>query len=189
MQMPRSSAWRSRCAAAEHLPHHATPATAYTARPKASPGDRRADTYDRVRRDRIYTNGVVTCVTAAASTTSAPAGPTPEPTSCCSFRTGTSGSSTPPPANCSANSPSTQTATTSPPENPSGPPSTTHQAPTPVTDDPEPVPWVRGHSDVLRHHMERVTGNRTRTVSLGIRQIAADQADEQPIWETGSSRD
>ena len=42
------------------LPHQCTPATAYAARPKATPGDRTADTHDRVRRDRIDTNGVVT---------------------------------------------------------------------------------------------------------------------------------
>jgi transposase InsO family protein len=42
------------------LPHQATPATAYTARPKAVPGDRSADTHDRVRRDRIDTNGKLT---------------------------------------------------------------------------------------------------------------------------------
>jgi transposase InsO family protein len=42
------------------LPHQATPATAYTARPKATPGDRTTDTHDRVRTDRIDTNGVVT---------------------------------------------------------------------------------------------------------------------------------
>ena len=42
------------------LPHRCTPATAYAARPKATPGDRTADTHDRVRRDRIDTNGVVT---------------------------------------------------------------------------------------------------------------------------------
>jgi transposase InsO family protein len=42
------------------LPHRATPATAYAARPKATPSDRTADTHDRVRRDRIDTNGVVT---------------------------------------------------------------------------------------------------------------------------------
>ena len=40
--------------------HRATPATAYAARPKAAPGDRTADTHDRVRTDRINTNGVVT---------------------------------------------------------------------------------------------------------------------------------
>ncbi len=38
----------------------ATPATACAARPKAVPGDRPADTRDRVRRDRIGTNGKVT---------------------------------------------------------------------------------------------------------------------------------
>ena len=42
------------------LPRQATPATAYAARPKAAPGDRSADTHDRVRTDRIDNSGVVT---------------------------------------------------------------------------------------------------------------------------------
>jgi transposase InsO family protein len=42
------------------LPHRATPATAYAARPKAAPGDRSADTHDRVRTDRIDDSGTVT---------------------------------------------------------------------------------------------------------------------------------
>jgi transposase InsO family protein len=42
------------------LPHQATPATAYTARPKAAPGNRDTDTHDRVRRDIIGTTGTVT---------------------------------------------------------------------------------------------------------------------------------
>jgi transposase InsO family protein len=42
------------------LPHRATPATTYTARPKATPGDRTADTHDRIRTDRLDTNGAVT---------------------------------------------------------------------------------------------------------------------------------
>jgi transposase InsO family protein len=42
------------------LPHRATPATAYQARPKATAGDRGADTHDRVRRDRVHTAGTVT---------------------------------------------------------------------------------------------------------------------------------
>jgi len=42
------------------LPRQATPATAYAARPKATPGDRSADTHDRVRTDRIDNSGVVT---------------------------------------------------------------------------------------------------------------------------------
>ena len=42
------------------LPHQATPATAYQARPKAAPGDRTADAHHRVRTDRTGTNGVVT---------------------------------------------------------------------------------------------------------------------------------
>jgi hypothetical protein len=42
------------------LPGRATPATAYTARPKARPGDRAADTHDRVRTDRTDKTGLVT---------------------------------------------------------------------------------------------------------------------------------
>jgi transposase InsO family protein len=43
------------------LPHRATPATAYQARPKASPGaDRTGDTHDRVRQDKISKAGTVT---------------------------------------------------------------------------------------------------------------------------------
>ena len=42
------------------LPHRATPATAYAARPKALPGDRSADSHDRVRTDKISKTGNVT---------------------------------------------------------------------------------------------------------------------------------
>jgi hypothetical protein len=42
------------------LPGRLTPATAYAARPKAVPGNRSADTHDRVRTDRIDTTGLVT---------------------------------------------------------------------------------------------------------------------------------
>ena len=43
------------------LPHRATPATAYTTRPKAAPStDRAGDTHDRVRTDKVYKNGTVT---------------------------------------------------------------------------------------------------------------------------------
>jgi transposase InsO family protein len=42
------------------LPHRATPATAYAARPKAIPGDRAADTHDRVRADTVGKTGTVT---------------------------------------------------------------------------------------------------------------------------------
>lgn len=42
------------------LPHHATPATAYQARPKAEPGDHHADAHQRLRRDRIDTSGKIT---------------------------------------------------------------------------------------------------------------------------------
>ena len=42
------------------LEGRATPAAAYTARPKAVPGNRTADTHDRVRTDRIDNTGLVT---------------------------------------------------------------------------------------------------------------------------------
>ena len=42
------------------LPQRCTPAVAYTARPKAQPGDRTADTHWRVRHDRVDTAGNVT---------------------------------------------------------------------------------------------------------------------------------
>jgi hypothetical protein len=42
------------------LPHQTTPAAAYAARPKATPGDRSTDTHDRVRDDRVSKTGSVT---------------------------------------------------------------------------------------------------------------------------------
>jgi transposase InsO family protein len=42
------------------LPHQATPAVAYAARPKAAPGSRAADTHDRVRTDKVGVTGTVT---------------------------------------------------------------------------------------------------------------------------------
>ncbi|HET9562992.1 MAG TPA: integrase core domain-containing protein [Mycobacterium sp.] len=42
------------------LPHRCTPPTAYTARPKATPGDRGDDTHNRVRRDRVDKAGKIT---------------------------------------------------------------------------------------------------------------------------------
>ena len=42
------------------LPHRATPATVYTARPKAGPGDRTTDSHARVRTDRVDAGGKVT---------------------------------------------------------------------------------------------------------------------------------
>jgi hypothetical protein len=42
------------------LPHRATPATAYHARPKASPRGRDNDTHDRVRHDRVDATGKIT---------------------------------------------------------------------------------------------------------------------------------
>jgi transposase InsO family protein len=42
------------------LEHHATPATAYTARPKATPGTPGINSHDRVRHDRVDNTGCVT---------------------------------------------------------------------------------------------------------------------------------
>jgi transposase InsO family protein len=42
------------------LPNRSTPATAYTTRPKAAPGNRADDTHHRVRRDRVDTAGKIT---------------------------------------------------------------------------------------------------------------------------------
>src|SRR3546814_6068411 len=43
------------------LPHRATPATAYAARPKATPSaDRTSDTHDRIRHDIVDHNGKLT---------------------------------------------------------------------------------------------------------------------------------
>jgi len=42
------------------LPHRATPATVYTSRPKAAPGNRDDDTHDRVRHDRVDKAGKIT---------------------------------------------------------------------------------------------------------------------------------
>lgn len=42
------------------LPHRATPATVYAARPKAAPGDRASDSHHRVRTDRVDTDGKLT---------------------------------------------------------------------------------------------------------------------------------
>jgi len=42
------------------LAHRATPAIAYAARPKATPGNRSSDTHHRVRTDRLDANGTVT---------------------------------------------------------------------------------------------------------------------------------
>jgi transposase InsO family protein len=42
------------------LPQRATPATIYTSRPQAAPGDRDTDTHDRVRHDRVDKGGKIT---------------------------------------------------------------------------------------------------------------------------------
>ena len=63
------------------LPHRATPATAYYARPKAVPGDRTADTTTGSALTASTPTASSPCASAADSTTSASAGPTPGPPS------------------------------------------------------------------------------------------------------------
>jgi hypothetical protein len=100
------------------LPHRATPATAYTTRPKAAPGvDRATDTHDRVRTDKIDKidkSGTVTLRVAGRLRHIGIGRTHSGPTSCCSPTTTTYASSTPPPANSCANWRSTPPATTSP---------------------------------------------------------------------------
>jgi hypothetical protein len=62
------------------LPHRATPAAVYQARPKANPGTR-TDIHERVRTDRVDEAGSVTLRVAGRRPTSASAEPTPEPAS------------------------------------------------------------------------------------------------------------
>jgi transposase InsO family protein len=82
--------------------HRATPATIYTSRPKATPGDRTDDTHDRIRQDRVDKSGKITLRHGGQLYPSASAEPTPEPASSSWSKTSTSASSTPPPANSSA---------------------------------------------------------------------------------------
>ncbi len=89
------------------LPQHATPATAYQARPKAGPSAHNRDTHERVLADRIDTDGKLT-LRVNGRLHHIGMGRN-------SSKTSTSASSTPPPANYSANSPSTPPATTNPP--------------------------------------------------------------------------
>ncbi len=94
----------------------ATPATAYTARPKAAPGDRAADTHDRVRTDII---GQDRHRHPAPRRQALPHRRRPDPRRnprpAARPATCTSASSMPPPASYSASSPSTPAGTTSPP--------------------------------------------------------------------------
>jgi Integrase core domain len=63
------------------LPHRATPATAYAARPNTAPGDRTANTRNRVRAAASTPTASSPCASTAGSTTSASAAPTPGPAS------------------------------------------------------------------------------------------------------------
>jgi transposase InsO family protein len=133
------------------LPHRATPAAAYAARPKAIPGTSRArDTTTGSATTRSTRPDASRCASTAACTTSASAGPSPEPTSCCSFRTCTSGSSTPPPASSSATCSSILAGTTSPPAD----------HPVQPANDRRPNPQFVGSGvrDDLRHHTVGLTG-------------------------------
>ena len=66
--------YRARRRPHRSMPHKATPATAYGARPKANLGAR-ADTHNRVRTDRVDQAGSSACACAGAYITSASAEP------------------------------------------------------------------------------------------------------------------
>ncbi len=104
------------------LPHRATPATAYNARPKAAPGTEQSIPTTGSAATESARPAPSPCASPAASATSGSAEPTPGPTSSCSSRTSTAESSTPPPESSSASSPSTHAATTNPPADHPDPP-------------------------------------------------------------------
>ena len=112
------------------LPHRATPATAYTARPKASPGNRdRRHPRPRPRRHHRHHRHRHPPPRRPALPHRRRPDPRRNPRPAARPATCTSASSTPPPANSSASSPSTPPATTSPPAPPGptpGPPQTTN---------------------------------------------------------------
>jgi hypothetical protein len=96
------------------LPHRSTPATAYTARPKATPStDRSTDVHYRVLHDSVDKDGKLSLRLAGRMHHIGIGAEHRRPPSSRSSTTSTSASSTPPPANSSANSPSTPPATTS----------------------------------------------------------------------------
>ncbi len=101
-------------------PHRATPATAYAARPKATPGADR-DTHDRVRTDRIDQTGCVT-LRMAGRLHHIGIGLTHAGTHVLLLvQACTCASSTPPPANCCASSPLDPTRDYQPTGRPPGP--------------------------------------------------------------------
>jgi hypothetical protein len=85
------------------LARRATPAVAYQDRPKAAATARRDHhTHQRVRHDRIDTDGKVTLRVNGRLHHIGIGRTAPEPPSCCSSKTSTSASSTRPPASCCA---------------------------------------------------------------------------------------
>ena len=119
------------------LPHRATPATAYTTRPKATPGGQPRRRHPRPgppRPRRQSRQGHPAPRRPPPPHRHRP-NPRPNPRHRCSSKTSTSASSTPPPANSSASSPSTPPATTSPPADHPDPPANNRQ--------PNPQLWVR----------------------------------------------
>lgn len=99
------------------LPHHTTPAVAYTTRPKATPDNNRSPTTSSASATTASTPATSACASTATCTTSASAEPSTEPASSHSSTATTSASSTPPPAKSSAHSPSTPTSATTAPDN------------------------------------------------------------------------
>jgi transposase InsO family protein len=104
------------------LPHRSTPATAYTARPKAAPGQDQPDAAFRVRHDRVDNEGSITLRHNGRLHHIGVGRPLARTPVVMLSTTSKSESSTPPPAKSSATSPSTPTATTNPPASQSADP-------------------------------------------------------------------
>jgi hypothetical protein len=89
------------CRPHRSLPGRSTPAAAYAARPKATPGTKVADPHDRVRRDRIDDSGSITLRVHGHLHHIGIGRTHPEPTWSCSSTISTSGWSMPPPVSSS----------------------------------------------------------------------------------------
>jgi Integrase core domain len=146
------------------LPRHATPATACTARPKATPGDRTADTHHRVRRDRIDHSGVVTLrhggklhhIGRTHARTHVLLLVQDLHIRVINAHTG----------ELLRELVLNPDRDYQPTGRPPGPPPATPRPPRRKTKNPEPQLRVRGHSDVLRHHMEPLIGIEPMTYAL-----------------------
>jgi len=147
------------------LPHRATPATAYAARPKALPGDRSADSHDRVRTDKISKTGNVTLRT----------GGTLYHIGVGRAHAGTCVLLLVPDLhvriiNAATGELPRDLVLDPRPQLPAHRQTpTATQKPEPLINDPEPALQVRGHSDVSRHHTSAPGGVQPQDIRMACR--------------------